>query len=229
MSVVIGNNVTLYKHDEAEAIDIPFACMRTAELSVEIDEKITTSQSSAYWESSKPNIGRWSISGEGLITLNDQYNYLMILQAIKDREVFLVKMVIDNGTALGLTIFSGQAWFTSCMVSGNYEDVAMYSITLKGSEEYSLSGTTVTPGGVIIIGGTALQVKQATATEGQTSFTVSGGIGLDLVYASRGSSVIAPIGSAGDFNSGITWNTVTGVATIYSGAAAGESMVFLLQ
>lgn len=229
MSEVLGQNVLIYKHRTVENDDVPFACLRACDLSIEVDEKITTSQSSAYWESSKPNVGRWNISGEGMVILNDQWNHLMILQSIKDKEVFLVKFVIDNGTALGLTIFEGQAWFNSCAITSPYDEMATYTVSMKGSGEYTLTGTTVTSGGVIITGGTALQVKQATATEGQTTFTLSGTIGLDLVYASRGAAVIAPIGEAGDYNSGITWDTVTGVATIYTAATNTESFIFLIQ
>jgi predicted secreted protein len=226
---VIGNSVMLYKHDFDLNIDIPFACMRTCDLNIEIDEKITTSQSSAYWEKSKPNVGRWMIQGEGLVILNDQYNYLSLLGAVKNREVFNIRFVIDNGTALGLTIFSGDCWINNIAVSGPHDEMATYSVSLKGVEEYALSGTSVTPGGVIIVTGSAIQVKQVTATEGQTTFTLSGTIGLDLVYASRGASVIAPIGAAGDFNSGVTWNAVTGTATLYTPATEGESFIFLIQ
>lgn len=229
MSEVLGNSVVLYKYRPVENDNVPFACMRNCDLSIEIDEKITTSQSSAYWEESKPNIGRWTIQGDGMVILNDQINYLMLLQSIKDKEQFLVKFVIDNGTALGLVIFSGNVWINTAAISSPYDDMATYTVSLKGTGEYSLTGTTVTSGGVIIVTGTSLQVKQVTATEGQTTFVLSGGAGLDLVYASRGAAVIAPIGSAGAYNEGITWNTATSTATIYSGAAGGESFIFLIQ
>jgi hypothetical protein len=52
---------------------------------------------------------------------------------------------------------------------------------------------------------------------------------LDLVYASRGASVIAPIGSAGAYNSGVTWNSSTGTATVYIPATEAESFIFLIQ
>jgi predicted secreted protein len=228
-NAIIGNNVMLYKHDDDLDIDIPFACMRNCDLSIEIDEKITTSQTSAYWEKSKPNIGRWTIEGDGLVILNDQYNYLSLLGAVKNRDVFSIRFVIDNGSALGLTIFSGNVWINSLTISSPYEDLATYAVSLKGVEEYTLSGTSVTPGGVIIISGSPIQVKQSNANEGQTTFTFSGVSGLDLVYASRGASVIAPIGAAGDYNSGITWDSSTGTATIYIPATEGESLIFLIQ
>jgi predicted secreted protein len=228
-NAIIGNNVMLYVYDADLDIDIPFACMRNCDLSIEIDEKITTSQTSAYWEKSKPNIGRWTIQGDGLMILNDQYNYLMLLNLVKNRETIFIKFVIDNGTALGLTIFSGNVWINNVTISSPYEDVATYTVSLKGIEEYSLTGTTVTPGGVIIVSGSAIEVKQSNAIEGQTTFTFSGSSGLDLVYASRGASVIAPIGAAGDYNSGITWDSLTATATIYIPATAGESFIFLIQ
>ena len=161
--------------------------------------------------------------------LNDEWNYLYLLQQIKDRERFLVKFVIDNGGIYGLSIFSGVAYIKEVGISSPYNDSATYTIQLQGSGEYSLSGTVVTPSGTVIIAGTAIEAVQRTATEGQTIFTLPGYVGMTLVYASRGSAVIAPIGSAGDYNSGITWDPLTATATLYTPAVADESFIFLIQ
>ena len=105
----------------------------------------------------------------------------------------------------------------------------MYQVQLKGKGQPSISGTVVTPAGTTIIAGTALTVVNATAIEGQTTFVLGGGIGKNLVYASNGGITKSPIGSAGTFNSGVTWDSGTGTATVYTPAVADESFLFILQ
>ncbi len=100
---------------------------------------------------------------------------------------------------------------------------------MKGSGAPNISGTTVTPSGTVIIAGTALAVINQVATEGQTVFSIPGYVGRNLVYASRGGTGCTPIGSAGDYNSGITWDSVASVATIYNPATADENFLFLIQ
>lgn len=222
-----GNNIVLYRVTDDG--DVPVACMRNGEIMFEVDEKITNSQTSAFWEDSIPSLTRWSISGDGLMFLNDQWNYLYLLTDVINREIFNIKAVIDNGTPEGLSIIEGQMFIRNLTISKVFRDVATYAVQMKGKGQPSISGTTVTPAGTTIIAGTALSVVNVTATEGQTTFTLGGGIGKNLVYASGGGITKSPIGSAGTYNTGITWNSTTGVATVYIGAAADESWIFLLQ
>ena len=224
-----GSNVMIYRHNPDLDEDYLFACMRNAELVFEVDEKITNSQSSAFWEEAKPSISRWMINGDGLMVLAPTWNYLYMVTDLINRERFIAKFVIDNGTPLGLTIFQGTVFFKSFVISAPYGDIATYTVSMKGSGQPSLTGTVVTPSGTTVIAGTAISVVNIKATEGQTTFTISGGIGKTLIYASRGSQVISPMGAAGDFNSGITWDSVTGVATVYIPAVGDESFIFLLQ
>ena len=224
-----GSNVMIYRYNPDLDVDYLFACMRNAELSFEVDEKITNSQSSAFWEEAKPSITRWMINGDGLMVLDATWNYLYMLTDLINRERFIVKFVIDNGTPLGLTIFQGTVFFKSFVVSAPYGDVASYAVSMKGNAAPSLTGTVVTPSGTTIIAGTAISVINQEAIDGQTTFSIPSGIGKTLLYASRGSQVISPMGAAGDFNSGITWDSVTGTATIYIPAVADESFIFLLQ
>lgn len=226
---IIGNNVMLYRHRDAEDDDVPFACMRSCELSIQTDSKNITSQTSAWFEESKPSISRWSISGDGLMILNNQWNYLYLLQSVKNRDKFTVKFVIDNGDALGITIFSGVVYLNSVSISAGYNAEATYTISLVGSAPYSLTGTTVDPSGVIIIAGSTIAVVQRTANDGDTTFTLTGYEGRNLIYASGGASVLSPIGSAGDYNSGVTWDSATATVTIYIPAVQNESFIFLIQ
>ena len=222
-----GNNIVIYRVTDDG--DVPVACMRNGEILFEVDEKITNSQTSAFWEDSIPGLTRWSISGDGLMILNDQWNYLYLITDVINREIFNIKAVIDNGTVEGLSIIEGQSFIKNLALSKTFRDVATYSVQIKGKGQPSISGTVVTPAGTTIIAGTALTVVNATAIEGQTTFTLGGGIGKNLVYASNGGQTKSPIGSAGTFNSGVTWNSTTGVATVYIPAVADEQFLFILQ
>lgn len=222
-----GSNIVIYRVTEDG--DAPFACMRNGELFFEIDEKITNSQTSAFWEDSIPALTRWGINGDGLMILNNQWNYLYLITDVVNREIFNIKFVIDNGTVEGLSIVEAQMFIRNLTISKTFRDVATYQVQLKGKNQPSISGTVVTPAGTTIIAGTALTVVNATATEGQTSFTLGGGIGKNLVYASHGGITYSPLGSAGSFNTGITWDSLTGIATVYTPCVADESLIFLLQ
>lgn len=226
-NTIKGSNIVIYRVTDDG--DVPFGCMRNGEIMFEVDEKITNSQTSAFWEDSIPSLTRWSISGDGLLLLNNQWNYLYLLTDVVNREIFNVKWVMDNGTIEGLSIVEGSMFIRNLTLSKVFRDVATYQVQLKGKGQPSISGTVVTPAETTIIAGTALTVVNETAIEGQTTFTLGGGIGKNLVYASNGGQTKSPIGSAGTFNTGVTWNSATGVATVYIPAVAGESFLFLLQ
>lgn len=222
-----GSNIVLYRVTDDG--DVPFGCMKNAEITFEVDEKITNSQTSAFWEDSIPGITRWNMTGEGLMMLNNQWNYLYLLTDVVNREMFNVKWVMDNGTVEGLSIVEGTMFIRNLVLQKKFNDASMYQVQLKGKGQPSISGTVVTPSGTTIIAGTVLTVFNVTATEGQTTFILAGTIGKNLVYASNGGQTKLPIGSAGAYNSGITWDSATGIATVYIPATGGELFLFLIQ
>lgn len=219
-----GSNIVFYRVTDDG--DIPFACMRNGEIFFEVDEKITNSQSSAFWEDSIPGLTRWGLSGDGLMTLNTQWNYLFLLNDVLNRQVFNVKAVIDNGGIEGLSIIQGQMFLRNLAISKKYNDVATYQVQMKGKGAPSLSGTIV-QGNTIIIQNTTVQVFQATTTEGQTVITFSGAIGLELLYASRGGIGAQPLFLLE--GNGCTWNSATGHLTLATPAVDGENILILAQ
>jgi predicted secreted protein len=219
-----GSNIVFYRVTDDG--DIPFACMRNGEIFFEVDEKITNSQSSAFWEDSIPGLTRWGLSGDGLMTLNTQWNYLFLLNDVLNRQVFNVKAVIDNGGIEGLSIIQGQMFLRNLAISKKYNDVATYQVQMKGKGAPSLSGTIV-QGNTIIIQNTTVQVFQAKTTEGQTVITFSGAIGLELLYASRGGIGAQPLFLLE--GNGCTWNSATAQLTLASGGAEDENILILAQ
>ena len=219
-----GSNIVFYRVTDDG--DIPFACMRNGEIFFEVDEKITNSQSSAFWEDSIPSLTRWGLSGDGLMTLNTQWNYLFLLNDVLNRQIFNVKAVIDNGGIEGLSIIQGQMFLRNLAISKKYNEVSTYQVQMKGKGAPSLSGTIVS-GNTIIIQNTTVQVFQATTTEGQTVITFSGAIGLELLYASRGGIGAQPLFLLE--GNGCTWNSATGQLTLATPAVDGENILILAQ
>lgn len=227
---VIGRNILMYVYDDVNDVDIPFACANDGVLTLNQELKEITSQSSANWREFKPDVGTWSMSVNGFIILNNQWNYLYQLTAAIDRTKILVKFVIDNGGALGLSIFSGNGYIVNDTINSGDNVAATYGVQIQGSGAPSISGAVITPGGTTIISGTTLQVFQTTATDGQTVVTFAGTIGLSAVYASRGGIAVQPLQFSGvPSGNGGTWDTATGTLTLATAAVDGEQILILAQ
>ena len=230
MLPVSGQNINIYKYDAATATDILVACSRSCVFQVEQGEKIVTSINSAWYEESRPDIGRWQIDIDGLIIL-ENYSYLFLLNMQVNRETNTFKFVIDNGTIGGLVIVSGTAWLKNLRLSGTNKEVGSYACSLKGTGGFSLAGTQITPSGYVI-SGTTISVLQWTATGGETSHVFSDGIARTMIYGSRGGVSFESIAYTGSpSGNGAVWTIATGLLTVDSGVpfAAGEKVIILVQ
>lgn len=213
---ILGSNIMLYFHEPAsidypEGREIPFACSTTCTFQVNVDQKEVTSQTSAWYREFKNDIASWTVSCDGLITLL-YYNYLFLLRQQQTRATILIKFVVDNNED-GLTIISGNCNLTSLSINGPYKDVATYSVALQGTGAYGLTGTTITPGGTVIVGGGTI-MKQYTATGGETSITWTDLVGNTCLYVSRGGIDVREILTTGTaVENQVKWNSTTGTLT----------------
>ena len=96
--LIQGKNIILYYHEApSEAYpdgrDIAFACSTNCTFSVQADQKEVTSQTSAYYREYKIDIATWTISCDGIVTL-DGYGYLNFLTIQQDRTPISIKFVI---------------------------------------------------------------------------------------------------------------------------------------
>jgi predicted secreted protein len=224
---VIGKNIMLYKYDAETETDIPFACSTNCSFNVTVDQKEVTSQSSAWYREYRNDIASWNITCDGLVTL-DNYGYLFLLELQQSRESIVVKFVIDNGVD-GLVIISGTCNMTSLTINGPYKDIATYSVSLQGSGAYGTSGTSITPSGTVIVGGSVYS-KCYTAIGGETTITWSDMLGKTCLYVSRGGvDVQAIITSGTPVDEEVKWNSVTGVLTFSRVLEAGEFVRALFQ
>ncbi len=227
MAAVIGKNIMLYKYDVATETDIPFACSTNAVFSVSVDQKEVTSQSSAWYREYKNDIASWTITCDGLVTLNG-YGYLFLLEQQQAREQILVKFVIDNGVD-GLVIISGNCNLSSLSINAPYKDVGTYSVSLQGSGSYGTSGTSVTPSGTVIISG-SVYTKGYMAAGGETTITWTDMIGKSLLYVSRGGIDVQDIIASGTpIDEQVKWVSTTGVLTFSRSLGSGEYVRALLQ
>jgi predicted secreted protein len=202
------------------AYDVPFACSTNCTFSVNVDQKEVTSQTSAWYREYKNDIANWSVTCNGIITL-DNYGYLFLLQQQQNRETILIKFVIDNGED-GLVIISGRCNLTTLSINAPYKDIATYSVSLQGSGAYGTSGTTINPSGVVITGG-GTTMKQYTAAGGESTITWGDLIGNDCLYVSRGGIDVQEIVTTGTpVDEQVKWNTSTGTLTFSRVLESGE-------
>lgn len=230
---VQGNNIMLYYHEppsEAypEGRDIPFSCSTNCTFSVSVDQKEVTSQTSAWYREYKNDTATWSVTCDGLITL-DGYGYLFLLEQQQARTTILVKFVIDNGID-GLVVISGNCNLTSLQINAPYKDIATYSVSLQGTGAYGTTGTTINPSGTVIVAGGAVYTKGTTAAGGETTITYVDMIGKACLYVSRGGIDVQEIllsGTAVDEQ--VKWNSTTGVLTFGRVLESGEFIRALFQ
>ena len=223
---VQGKNIMLYYHDPISNTDIPFACSTNCTFSVQVDQKEVTSQTSAWYKEFKNDIASWSVNCDGLVTLNN-YGYLFLLQQQQNRTTILIKFVIDNGID-GLVIISGNCNLTNLQINGPFKDIATYACSLQGTGAYGTSGTSITPGGVVIVGGSVYD-KQYVAAGAETSITWTDMIGKTCLYVSRGGVDVREIVSSGATGEQVAWNSTTGVLTFPRALESDEFVRALLQ
>jgi hypothetical protein len=228
-SVINGTNIVLYQYNPITNVGIPFGAATNCSFEVSVDQKEVTSQSSAWFKEYKNDVASWTINADGFVALED-YSYLFLANLQLTRQPILVKFQInnDNGGAsvLGYTVFSGTANLSSLSLSAGVEAASTYSVSLQGSGAYTIAGTQVTPGGVIVTGSNVVMFDY-TASGGQTSITFTGAIGLSCVTVTRGGIEVRTIQTSGvPTGENVTFNSSTGTLT-FATARALESDEFV--
>ena len=207
-------------------VDVPFACSTNCTFDVQVGQKEVTSQSSAWYQEFKIDVATWSISCDGLITLNN-FGYLNFLEIQKNRTPIQVKFVIDNGTE-GLVIINGTCNLASFQMSAPFKDIGTYSVSLQGTGAYGTSGTSVNPSGTVLIGGNLFN-KQYVAAGAETFITWTDMIGKTCLYVSRGGVDVREIVSGTPTGEQVGWNSNTGVLTFARALESDEFVRMLAQ
>jgi hypothetical protein len=134
------------------------------------------------------------------------------MQKQLDRSPIEINLVIDNGVD-GLVIINGITNISNFSFNGPVRDAATYNISLQGTGRYGITGTTISPAGIIIRGGYVYN-KEYTAAGGETTITWVDMIGKDCVYVSRGGIDVQGIITTGTpIEEQVKWNSLTGVLT----------------
>lgn len=227
-SVINGTNILLYKYDPITELGVPFGAAASCSFRTSVDQvEVTTTNSESYKEYLGSQIS-WNISADGFISLSD-YSYLFLLQLLQDKEQIVVKFQIDNDNAdgsgdLGYSVFTGTVNIVSLDMTGPVEGASTYSVSLQGTGPYTVSGTQVTPGGVIVTGSNVI-MKQYTAAGGETTITWADLIGYSCLSVTRGGVEVRTISTSGaPTGENVTFNSATGVLTF---ARALESDEFI--
>ena len=222
-SVINGTNIVLYYYDPETMEGIPFGAATNCSFEVSVDQVEVTSQTSAWFREYKNDIATWSVTCDGFIALSN-YSYLFLANLQLSKESILIKFQIDNDNGdgsgdLGYTVFSGSANLTSLSISGPVENTSTYSVSLQGTGAYTITGTQVTPGGVVVVGSNVTMFDY-TAAGGETSVTWSGAIGLSCVTVTRGGIEVRSIGTSGTpTGENVVFTSSTGTLTFASGRA----------
>jgi predicted secreted protein len=216
-SVINGTNILLYQYNTTTGLGVEFAAATNCTFSTSVDQvEVTTTNSSSFKEYLGSQIN-WSISADGFICLRD-YSYLTLLTKLRAKEQIVVKFQINNdngdGTGtLGYSVFTGLVNIVSLDMTGPVEGASTYSVSLQGTGAYTISGTQVTPGGVIVTGSNVVMFDY-TASGGQTSITWTGAIGLSCVTVTRGGIEVRSISTSGTpTDENVTFNSSTGTLT----------------
>lgn len=207
--------------------DIPFACSTNCTFNVQVGQKEVTSQSSAWYSEYRIDVASWSISCDGLVTLNG-YGYLNFLNIQQNRTPIQIKFVVDNG-ADGLVIISGTCNLSNFQMNAPFKDIATYSVSLQGTGAYGTAGTSVNPSGTVIVAGGVVTDKQYTAAGAETTITWSDMIGKTCLYVSRGGVDVRDIVASGATGEQVAWNSTTGVLTFPRALESDEFVRGLFQ
>lgn len=160
-----------------------------------------TSQTSAYFREFKNDVTSWSVNCDGFVALSG-YSYLALMQKQLDRASIDVKFSIDNDNAdgsdtYGYSVISGTTNITSLSLSAPVEGASTYSLSLQGTGAYSISGTQVIDGGLVLATGGVTLMKQYGAAGGENSITWTDTIGKTCLYVSRGGIDVREIYTSG--------------------------------
>jgi predicted secreted protein len=218
------NEITLYTQSTNPgtvttniSIGVPFGASTNCTFSTSVDQvEVTTTNSESYKEFLGSQIS-WNISADGFIALSD-YSYLFLLNKLQTKEQIIVKFQIDNdngdgSSTLGYSIFTGLANIVNLDMSGPVEGASTYSVSLQGTGPYTVSGTQVTPGGVVIESSNVV-MHQYTAFGGETTITILSLIGSTVLSVTRGGMEVRTIATSGaPTGDNVTFNTTTGVLT----------------
>ena len=227
------NEITLYTQSTNPGITttnisvgIPFGAATNCSFEVSVDQREVTSASSAWFREFKNDVASWTVNADGFIALND-YSYLFLANLQLTRQPILIKFQVDNDNGdgsgtLGYSIFTGTANLSSLSLSAGVEAASTYSVSLQGSGAYNITGTQVTPGGVVIETSNVI-MYQYTATGGETTVTFAAAIGGICLSVTRGGMEVRTIQTSGvPTGDNVTFNATTGVVTFGRALEADE-------
>jgi len=227
------NQITLYTQSTNPGITttnislgIPFGASTNCTFSTSVDQvEVTTTNSNSYKEYLGSQIN-WSISADGFIALSD-YSYLFLLNKLQTKEQIIVKFEIDNDNGdgsgtLGNSVFTGLANIVNLDMSGPVEGASTYSVSLQGTGAYTVTGTQVTPTGVVTESSN-VTMQQYTAFGGETSITFVSEIGSTCLSVTRGGIEVRSIGVSGaPTGDNVVFISSTGVLTFARALEADE-------
>ena len=202
------NQITLYTQASNPAkvtttipLGTPIGASTSCTFESSTEQVEVTSQTSAWFREFKNDVSSWTVSCDGFIALSG-YSYLALMQKQLDRASIDVKFSIDNDNAdgsdtYGYSVISGTTNITSLSLSAPVEGASTYSLSLQGTGAFSITGTQVIDGGLVLATGGVTLMKQYGAAGGENSITWTDTIGKTCLYVSRGGIDVREIYTSG--------------------------------
>jgi predicted secreted protein len=202
------NQITLYTQASNPAkvtttipLGTPIGASTSCTFESSTEQVEVTSQTSAWFREFKNDVSSWTVSCDGFIALSG-YSYLALMQKQLDRASIEVKFSIDNDNAdgsdtYGYSVISGTTNITSLSLSAPVEGASTYSLSLQGTGAFSITGTQVIDGGLVLATGGVTLMKQYGAAGGENSITWTDTIGKTCLYVSRGGIDVREIYTSG--------------------------------
>lgn len=118
----------------------PYACARTVSINMTTDLIETSVSGSGTWRTYKPTANSWSASIEGIVHIDEEgkitLEELRAKQILQERLYIKYQRVDDDGNEYNEY---GYAYITSSDDTGSINDMATFSIELKGSGQLTQS------------------------------------------------------------------------------------------
>jgi len=131
--VINGTDLLLYDNTH------PFAGSTTCSMQVSNDMRDTTNKDSAGWKTVLPGGRSWTISCEGLVSFDQTYNYVYLLNFIINKTRIALKFKTSNASD---TYFSGYAYLTSISMDAGNNANTTFSAQFQGDGALTITGAT---------------------------------------------------------------------------------------
>jgi len=223
MSKVLGKDVAVFIYDNGGWR--AYACARTATLDVQTDFIDTTVTGSGNYSSIAPTRHSFTGTLDGVVNLDGDNK--LNLPDLRQRQLAMQKLLMRfQRTDIDGNVYTDQAYFyiSGSSDTGNYADIATFSISLRGTGAITQIFTPTT------LALSAVRRIDFTSIDGQSTFTSPVLIGKEILDVNvDGISYADIIFSGTPINKQAVYDNISGSITIPQSLDSGIKVFVLYQ